>query len=336
MCQETYHGSTKPKEYTQEFYEPFQGFNTEHEWSEEEVNGTYFSASGQQSRAHKSRDHDIFDSSSRSSLEGDKSSIIKGFSTEEEELMYLEFISAVTEDILSKGHISDRFLDQVMKRHIDMNRHQLDVGKMRHLLEVLRKEFEEPSNLFTSSTELEKKKNDLVDSFLPSVGSGGKQEKTKTYDDLVSYASLIKSCDLPDYADPLLVSTPLCSPGTTVASAAETNEKDEEVHNQEEGNCSPCLSDHVSNTMKISEEVHQNQTGATETIKEDTNENHESTTTDRHQDEVSYDGQSKELEDLGRSLSESLHVSSNKHHSDEETATEQHAHSVASVSDDEF
>lgn len=27
----------------------------------------------------------------------------------EEELMYLEFISAVTEDILSRGHISDRF-----------------------------------------------------------------------------------------------------------------------------------------------------------------------------------------------------------------------------------
>lgn len=29
----------------------------------------------------------------------------------EEELMYLEFISAVTEDILSRGHISDRFVD---------------------------------------------------------------------------------------------------------------------------------------------------------------------------------------------------------------------------------
>lgn len=29
----------------------------------------------------------------------------------EEELVYLEFISAVTEDILSRGHISERFVD---------------------------------------------------------------------------------------------------------------------------------------------------------------------------------------------------------------------------------
>lgn len=32
----------------------------------------------------------------------------------EEELMYLEFISAVTEDILSRGHISDRSVDVSM------------------------------------------------------------------------------------------------------------------------------------------------------------------------------------------------------------------------------
>lgn len=32
------------------------------------------------------------------------------FSNREEELMYLEFISGVTEDILSRGHISDRFV----------------------------------------------------------------------------------------------------------------------------------------------------------------------------------------------------------------------------------
>ncbi|KAF3845001.1 hypothetical protein F7725_008164 [Dissostichus mawsoni] len=226
----------------------------------------------------------------------------------------------------------------MMNRHIDMNRHQLDVGKMRHLLDVLRKEFEEPANSFTPSTELEKKKNDRGDSFLPYVGSGGKQEKTKKDDDLLSYASLIKSCDLQDYADPLLVSTPLYSPGTTAASPTETNEKDEAVDNQEEGNSSPCLSDHVSNNIEISEEVHQNQTGTTESNKEVTSENHEVTpiTSDQDQEEVSYDGQSKELEDLGRSLSESLHVSSNKNHGNEDTVAEQPAHSVASVSDDEF
>lgn len=69
--------------------------------------------------------------------------------------MYLEFVSAVTEDILSRGHISDRsvifflllsyycfllvkdesllclyllqrVLDRVIQRHVNMNRHQLD------------------------------------------------------------------------------------------------------------------------------------------------------------------------------------------------------------------
>lgn len=32
------------------------------------------------------------------------------FFNREEELIYLEFVSAVTEDILSRGHISDRFV----------------------------------------------------------------------------------------------------------------------------------------------------------------------------------------------------------------------------------
>lgn len=69
----------------------------------------------------------------------------------EEELLYLKLISAVTEDILSRGHFSDRFvfvllifdsynkkrliclfvtfsriLNLVIQRHIDMNRHHLD------------------------------------------------------------------------------------------------------------------------------------------------------------------------------------------------------------------
>ncbi|KAL7380254.1 hypothetical protein ABVT39_014524 [Epinephelus coioides] len=323
--QETYHGSTKTKEYTQELYEPSQGFNTEHEWSEDELNGTYFSASRQQSRANKSRDCDFFDSSSRVSPEGGKSPFMKGISAEEEELMYLEFISAVTEDILSRGHISDRFLDRVIKRHIDMNRHQLDVGKMRHLLEVLRKDFEEPPNTSTSTAELEKKENDLFDSFLPHLESEGNQVKTKEDNDAFPYASLIKYCDSPDYADPLMVSTPLCSPEITAASPTKTNEKDGEDVSQEKGIGSPWFSDD-----------HLNQTGAPES-KEVSNESQEYTTivSDKDQDEDGYDGQSKELEDLGRNLSESLHVSSNTHNN-VETATEQHTNTAASVSDDEF
>ncbi|XP_044021528.1 spermatogenesis-associated protein 7 isoform X2 [Siniperca chuatsi] len=339
MRQKTYHGSTKTKEYTQDFYEPSQGFNTDHEWSEDEFNGTYFSASRQHSRANKSRDHDFFDSSFRVSPEGRKSPIMKSVSTEEEELMYLEFISAVTEDILSRGHISDRVLDRVIKRHIDMNRHQLDEDKMHHLLEVLRKDFEEPINISTSSTELEKKENDLLDAFLPHLESGGNQVKTKENNDLFPYASQMKYCDSPDYADPLLVSTPLCSPERT-ASPTKTNEEDGDCDNLEKGISSPWLSEHVSDNTRISEEgFRQNQIGTTATNKEVSSHKYTTITSDKgfHQDqaEVSYDGQSEEFEDLGRSLSESLHVSSNTHHNNVETA-EQHTNTVASVSDDEF
>ncbi|KAG7224119.1 hypothetical protein INR49_019854 [Caranx melampygus] len=124
--QETYDKSTKTKEYTQEFDEPSQGFITEHEWSEDEFNCTNFSTSRQRSQVNKSRDHYLFDSPSRVSPEGMKSPTMMKVSAEEEELKYLEFISAVTEDILSRGHISGRILDRVIKRHIDMNQHQLD------------------------------------------------------------------------------------------------------------------------------------------------------------------------------------------------------------------
>ncbi|KAK9533829.1 hypothetical protein VZT92_008923 [Zoarces viviparus] len=339
MRQETYHGSTKTEECTQDIFEPSQGFNTEHK-SEEEFNGTSVSASRQRSRANKSRGRDLFDSSSRFLPEGWKSPTMKSVSAEEEELMYLEFISAVTEDILSREHISDRFLDWVLKRHIDMNRHRLDVGKMRHLLEVLRQDFEEPVNTSASSAELEKEENDLLDSFVPHLESGGTHVKTEKYSD--PYASVIKHCDSPDVADPLLVSTALCSPESTAASPIKANEDEGLDDNQGRSIGSPWLGEYVSDNTGISEEDHQNQIGTAETSNEVGNENHEYTTVTseegfhRDQADVRYDGQSKELEDLGRSLSESLHVSSNQHCVNVETATEQHTNTVSSVSDDEF
>lgn len=212
---------------------------------------------------------------------------------------------------------------------------------MRHLLEVLRKDFEEPANVSTSSTELENKGNDLLDTFLPHLESEGKQAKTKENNDLFPYASLIKYCDLPDYADPLLVSTPLRSPERT-ASPTKTNEKGGEDDNLEKGIGSPWLSEHVPDNTGIGDEdFHQNQRGTTVTNKEVGSDSHEYTTITGDQEvhqvqtEVSQDGQSEELEDLGRSLSESLHVSSNTHYTNVQT-TEQHRDTVASGSDDEF
>nr|XP_020469623.1 spermatogenesis-associated protein 7 [Monopterus albus] len=338
MRHETDHGSTT----TKDFDEPSQGFNTGHNWSEKEFNDTHCSASRQQSRANKSRDHFFFDSPSRVSPEHGKFPVMKTESAEEEELMYLEFISAVTEDILSRDHISDRVLHRVIERHIDMNLHLLDEGKMRHLLEVLCKAFEEPINISTFSTDLEKKENDLLDTLLPHLDSGWKQMKTKEDNDLFPYVSLIKSCDSPDYTDALSVFTPLGSPKRT-ALLTKNNEKDEEDNIQEKSTGSPRLSEQVTSNTGIGEDVlHQNQISISATNKEISNENHEyaTITTDEgfHQDqaEVSYSGQSKELEDLGRSLSASLHVSNNTECNNVDTASERHTNVFASVSDDDF
>uniref|UniRef100_A0A3P8TF03 Spermatosis associated 7 n=1 Tax=Amphiprion percula TaxID=161767 RepID=A0A3P8TF03_AMPPE len=331
MRQETYHGSTKNKEHTWEFDAPSQEFITEHEWSEDEFNDTYLSSSRQQSRAAKSRERSFFDSAPRFLPERGKSPNLKKISAEEEELMYLEFISAVTEDILARGHISDRILDRVINRHIDMNLHKLDEGKMRHLLEVLRKDFEEPTNI--SSTQLEKK-NNLLDTLLPYLESGGKQVKTKENNDLVPYASLIKNYDRPDYAHPLLLPTPRRSPETTT-SPTEVNENNKEGDEDEEKG-SPVLSEHVTdNTGNSEEDFRHIDTAATNCL---SNENHEytNTTSDQIQADNRYNGQSDELEDLGRCLSESLHMSGNTHCENAETVSEQHTNTVASVSDDEF
>ncbi|XP_058470453.1 spermatogenesis-associated protein 7-like [Solea solea] len=161
--QETSDRSKKNTEGAQDADEPSQGIITE--CSEEELNGTYLSASRQKS-------HPFCDSSSRASLEGAKSPIVMTVFAEEE-FEYLNFIFAVTEDILSRKHMSDRVLDRMIKNHIDMNRLQLDEGKMRHLVEKLRGFLKEPTNISTSSTpELT---NDLLNSLISCLESGGNQ-----------------------------------------------------------------------------------------------------------------------------------------------------------------
>ncbi|XP_039898820.1 spermatogenesis-associated protein 7 homolog isoform X4 [Simochromis diagramma] len=306
-----------------------QGFITEHESFEDELNGTY-SSSRQKSRAAKGRERGFFDSSSRVSPENRKSPNMMRVSTEnrEEELMYLEFISAVTEDILSRGHISDRVLDRVLNRHIDMNRHQLDEGKMRHLLEVLCKDFEEPTNISSSTAELEKK-NYLLDSLLPCPESAGKHVKTKEDNDLFPYVSPIKHCDFPAYTDPLLASTPLHSP-TRTPSQTEITEKDKKGDSEGKFIDFSLVSEHVTdNTTASEEDFHIVGTTVTTSVHSETQENSAIAS-----DQEQADGQSNELEDLGKSLSESLHVSSNTHC--ESAASEQRSNTGDSGSDDEF
>ncbi|CAJ1073386.1 spermatogenesis-associated protein 7 homolog [Xyrichtys novacula] len=334
LRQETYHGSTKTKENIQELYSSDQGFNTEREWSEDGFSAARLSAA---SRANKSRD-DSF-TSSRVSPEREKSPSMKNITSEEEELMYLEFISGVTEDILNRAHISDRVLDRVMERHIDMNRHYLDEGKMRHLLELLRKEFEEPTSTSHTGTEPEKEEIGLFDALLPRVES--EREEAKTEDDLFLYESLRKKYNLPELSDSLLMSPPLCSSEKS-ASPPETNGIDGESDNFNESINTSWLSEQVPDNAALTEEdFHQNQTDKTafnEEISNDSQEcNSESSDKAYPEDmaEGKHSGQSEELDDLGRSLSESLHVSSSIQHNNLET-TEQHVNTAASVSDDEF
>lgn len=210
---------------------------------------------------------------------------------------------------------------------------------MRHLLEVLRKDFEEPTTISTCSTDPGKNESGQLDAFLPLLESEGKQVKTKENNDLFRYASLINYCDSPDYADPLLASTPLCSPEKT-ASPSKTNEEQDDDH-LEKGVNSTWLTEHVSCNLGISEEdFHQSQTDQTAT-NEGGDEIHEyaTITSDKelHREQAVgwYDGQSKELTDLGRSFSESLHVSSNTRYTNAETS-DQHTNTAASVTDDEF
>uniref|UniRef100_A0A3Q3C7X5 Spermatogenesis associated 7 n=1 Tax=Haplochromis burtoni TaxID=8153 RepID=A0A3Q3C7X5_HAPBU len=325
--QEMCDGSVKNKDCMLDVDEPSQGFITEHESFEDELNGTY-SSSRQKSRAVKGRECGFFDSLSRVSPENRKSPNMMRVSTEEEELMYLEFISAVTEDILSRGHISDRVLDRVLNRHIDMNRHQLDEGKMRHLLEVLCKDFEEPTNISSSTAELEKK-NYLLDSLLPCLESAGKHVKTKEDNDLFPYVSPIKHCDFPAYTDPLLASTPLHSP-TRTPSQTEITEKDKKGDSEGKFIDFSLVSEHVTdNTTASEEDFHIVGTTVTTSVHSETQENSAIAS-----DQEQADGQSNELEDLGKSLSESLHVSSNTHC--ESAASEQRSNAGDSGSEDEF
>uniref|UniRef100_A0A3P8UYI3 Spermatogenesis associated 7 n=1 Tax=Cynoglossus semilaevis TaxID=244447 RepID=A0A3P8UYI3_CYNSE len=339
--QDTNIESTKPKECTQDVDEPSQGFISEQVWFEEELNSTYFLASRPHGKMNRSRDCLLFDSSSRVSSDRYKSALMRKVNAEEEELKYLEFISAVTEDILTRSFISDRVIERVMKRHIDMNRHQLDEDKMRHLLVVLRKDFEEPTNTPTSRTGVDKR-TDLVDSLLPYLESEEKRAKTRGDSDVFSNASVNKRSGSPHSTEALSTSTPL-HPTEKAASSTNTNRNEQELDSQEKSNGSPQLSELLSENTPVNEEEFQNNqittTYTSGTVSTETQQHTSAVSSEEgsHQDraEVSPHGQSPEVEDLGRCLSESLQVSSNTS-TNENTTNDQRENTDDSSSDDDF
>ncbi|KAK7141877.1 hypothetical protein R3I94_011537 [Phoxinus phoxinus] len=132
--QETRQRSTRSK---RGFSPQLETFALDHEWSDEE-------SSRHHGKTNRFKDCDFLLSSSRVSPEGMRSPIMRKVSAEEEELMYLEFITDVTNEILTQGLYSDRVLKRLFERHIDMNRHRLDENKMRHLLDNLQKDLQSP------------------------------------------------------------------------------------------------------------------------------------------------------------------------------------------------
>ncbi|XP_041131143.1 spermatogenesis-associated protein 7-like isoform X2 [Polyodon spathula] len=67
-----------------------------------------------------------------------KSPTMRKVQAEEEELRYLKFIADITNEILTMGLYSNRVLECVFQRHVEQNKHRLDKDKMCHLLDVLR------------------------------------------------------------------------------------------------------------------------------------------------------------------------------------------------------
>ncbi|XP_017656300.2 spermatogenesis-associated protein 7 isoform X6 [Nannospalax galili] len=58
--------------------------------------------------------------------------------SDEEDLLYLNFIQDVTDEILKLGLFSNRFLERLFERHIKQNKHHLEEEKMRRLLHGLK------------------------------------------------------------------------------------------------------------------------------------------------------------------------------------------------------
>ncbi|KAF4084221.1 hypothetical protein AMELA_G00126130 [Ameiurus melas] len=133
---DTHHRSKQGFSTEQDSPQPYSG---DHEWSDEESN-----VFGHYGTENKFRASDFFLSSLR-----------------EEELMYLEFIADVTNEIILRGIYSDRVLERVFERHIEMNKHRLSEDKMRHLLEALQNDLQKPPSSAVTVLEIKERDSSL-------------------------------------------------------------------------------------------------------------------------------------------------------------------------------
>ncbi|XP_077587890.1 spermatogenesis-associated protein 7 [Stigmatopora nigra] len=302
---------------TQELDDQPQDLNREPYLDENKHNSTYLITPKQQ--INKSRNYDHFDLSTSFTHEGGNMSS----SAEDEELMYLEFINDVTEDILSRGSVSNRVLNRVIERHIDMNLHRLDEAKMRHLLDILRNNLDEPSTASSYSEELMKK--DLLDSLLVTPEPTLEQVKNEEGDHISFSRS--KHEHSPEHYRESVVNTSLWS--TENRSSLTLNEKADEMVNQEVAMC-----EYTSNNAAKDDEKEDYRSVMMEQEDEDRESRHEDFFQD--QAEVDFEDHFKDLEDLERRFSESLHVDQDTKDDTVDSSSELQSNTLTSISDNDF
>lgn len=194
---------------------------------------------------------------------------------------------------------------------------------MRHLMELLRKEFQSPTDVSSCSAGPEKNENGLFEAFHSHLELRGKEPKEN--DDLLSYMSFNDSSDSPNHTPGgPLVSTPACSPkGTTSPFVINEDKREKDTLDSQ-------LSDSVAiNTETDEVDAHQSEM-VSKSTDEISSESPEYSSKELNQDKSvgCCDEQTDDLRGLEGQFSESLHVSSNT------AVTEQHAE--GSSSDSEF
>lgn len=186
-------------------------------------------------------------------------------------------------------------------------------------MELLRKEFQNPTDVSTCSAGPDKRENRLLDAFRSHLESREKEPKEE--DDLLSFMSFIDTPGLP------FVSTSTCSPERTTSPCV-INED-----NREKDILDPLLSDNVHSNAGTGEaDSHHGDTAANETDEiSDENPEHSDKEFNWDKSVGCCDEQTDELRGLEGQFSEKLHVSSS---TDIAAVTEQQAE--GSSSDSEF
>lgn len=193
---------------------------------------------------------------------------------------------------------------------------------MRHLMELLRKEFQSPTDVSSCSAGPEKNENRLFEAFHSHLELRGKEPKET--DDLLSYRSFNDSPDSPNHTpEGPIVSTPVCSPkGTTSPFVINEDKREKDTVDSQ-------FADSVDiNTETDEVDAHQSEM-VSEATDETSRESPECSSKELNQDESvgCCDEQTDDLRDLEGQFSESLHVSNNT------AVTEQHTEGFSSDSE---